>query len=784
MSAPVARHEVAIVGAGFSGMAAAIALRRAGIGDFVVLEKAATFGGTWRENTYPGCACDVPAHLYSFSFAPNAGWSRVFAGQEELQRYLQRVAGDFGLARDTRFGIELRRASWDEPRRQWRLETTQGVVEARHLVLGTGPLHHPSLPTLPGLESFRGEAFHTARWRHDLDLRGKRVAVVGTGSSSIQLVPELQPLVSHLTVFQRTAPWVLPKPDHGYPGPQRLAFRRLPGARLAYRGAIYGALELLQLAQRDPDAMRQVQRLGLWLLRRQVPDPALRAQLTPDFVLGCKRLLLSNTYYPALQAENARLVARGVVRVTPKGLVDDAGEEHPVDAIVWATGFRVTDPPIAEQVLGADGLSLAESWGGSPRAYLGTTVRGFPNLFHIIGPNLGNGHGSALTIIEAQARYLTEALLALRREGADRLEVRRGLEATWNDEVQAALAGTVWNAGGCASYYLDRNGRNSSIYPWSTIDLRRRLARFDPDDYRLVRAGEPGPRRVGAPRPVRLRGAVVAITGAARGIGLATARAFLAAGARVVLGDLDGAAAEAAARELGPAALGLRLDVTRRTSFAAFLERAEALSGPLDVLVNNAGVMPAGPFLEEPDEVGAATLAVNYRGVELGLKLALPGMLARGEGQVVNVISLAGKLAVPGLASYVASKHAAVGLSAAVRRELEGSGVVVSAVLPTAVRTRLSQGISLGGLFTQEPEDVAAAVLEVCRTGAGERAVPRFLGVAGPVLGLLPERLDRGLRRLVRGDRAARAGQAPGRRDYEAEIEEQGRALGATASGA
>lgn len=479
--------QVAIIGGGFGGIGIAIRLLGDGVTDFTILEKAEQFGGTWRENTYPGCACDVPSQLYSYSFAKKADWSRVFAKQAEIQEYLLETAGQYGLRPYARFGCRMEKATWDDHAQRWLVETNQGPIRAKILVIATGPLHFPNLPDLPGLAEFEGTTFHTARWRHDHDIEGRRVAVIGTGSSAIQLVPKIQPKVGKLTLFQRTAPWVLPKPDHRIPSIEKAMFRYLPGFQLAYRFAIFAVLELMQLAQRRPAVMRQIQRVGLWQLRRQVRDKALREQLTPNFVLGCKRLLLSNTYYPALQQPNVEFVPLGVQRVTPKGVVDADGREHEVDTIIFATGFKVTDSPIADCVIGKGGSSLADAWKGTPQAYIGTTVTGFPNMFHAVGPNLGNGHTSYFLLLEAQARYLASALKVMARGELESVEVRADVQARYNEEVQAALVGTVWNAGGCASYYLDKNGVNSSIYPWTTIDLRRRLARFDPAAY--VRRG-------------------------------------------------------------------------------------------------------------------------------------------------------------------------------------------------------------------------------------------------------------------------------------------------------
>ncbi|HWL85056.1 MAG TPA: SDR family NAD(P)-dependent oxidoreductase, partial [Polyangiaceae bacterium] len=595
--------------------------------------------------------------------------------------------------------------------------------------------------------------------------------------SAIQFVPEIQPRVEQLFLFQRTAPWVLPKPDHRIPAAETWALDRVPGLRRALRGSIYGFTEGLQLAQRHPQIMRQIQRIGLGHLRRQVRDPELRQVLTPTFALGCKRLLLSNTYYPALQAANAEVVPHGVAELTERGVVGSDGIERQVDTIIFGTGFYVTDAAGPQRVFGKEGKSLDEVWGGSPQAYKGTMCHGFPNAFVMIGPNLGNGHGSAFAIIEAQARYIVDAIALAAREGIASIEVRPSAQRAWNDRVQAALSTTVWNAGGCASYYIDKNGRNSSIYPWTTIDLKRQLRRFDRDAYTLEHrdGASKGSRRPGTP-PIDLEGAVVAVTGGARGIGLATARRFADRGAFVCIGDLDADAVREAACTLGPRARGLGLDVSKRPSFERFVEAVEREVGPIDVLVNNAGIMPTGRFLDEDDAVDRATMGVNHFGVSLGMKLVLPRMIARGRGHVVNVASLAGKFEVPWMATYVASKHAAVGLSGAVRNEIGGTGVTITTVMPGAIKTRLSAGFPLEGLFARDPEDVARAVVDSVRTRRADVVVPNLFAPLVPLYALAPRKALNALVRAFRPDRIVTRVDARKRGDYEQKVREQGAA--------
>ena len=762
------RHRVVIVGGGFSGIGVAIQLLRDGVRDFVILEKGEQLGGTWRDNTYPGCACDVPSQLYSYSFAPKNDWGRVFAEQPEIQAYQLQVARDFGVMPFVRLETEVEEARWDEDAQVWELSTTRGPYRAEVLVAGVGPLHSPRVPQLPGLDGFEGQTFHSARWRHDVDLKGKKVAVVGTGSSAIQFVPRIQPEVGALSVFQRTTPWVLPKPDHAIPPVEKAAFQYLPGFRRGYRATIYGLLELVQLAQRTPERMQRLEWAGRAHLRAQVVDEGLRERLTPDWTLGCKRLLLSNDWFPAIQAPNVNLVASGVTRVTPTGVVGADGTEVEADVIIFATGFHATDPPAADWVYGRDGRSLAQCWNGTPQAYLGTTITGFPNLFFMIGPNLGNGHTSAMVLIEAQAGYIADALRHMDERQLATVEVRSAVQTRYNETVQEALAGTVWNAGGCASWYLDANGVNSSIYPWTTLDLRRRLRTFDADKYAVtarVRA-RPGKARAGADR-IDLRGAVVAITGGAHGIGRAAVEHFAREGATVCIGDLDRLAAQRAADALGDAVHAFGLDVTSRPSFEAFVANVERKVGPIDVLVSNAGVMPTGPFLSEPDDAHAATMGVNVWGVSLGMRLVAPRMIARGRGHLINVASLAGKTHIPGLATYVASKHAVVGLSAAVRAELVGTGVTLTTIMPGPVRTRLSAGIPLTGTMAIEPDDVAAEIVRSVHTREGEVAVPRAMGVLAQVDRLLPQRVGFWVRQRLAMDRVLTEADEETRREYE-----------------
>jgi cation diffusion facilitator CzcD-associated flavoprotein CzcO len=489
---PRERVRVAIIGTGFSGLGMAIRLKKEGEHDFVLLERAGDIGGTWRDNTYPGCRCDVPSHLYSFSFAPNPNWSSTFSPQAEILDYLRETAAKHGVLPHVRFETELLSADWDEDERLWQIETSKEAMTAEVLIAAQGPLSDPSLPAVPGIETFEGKAFHSAQWDHEHDLTDERVAVIGTGASAIQFVPEIQPKVAKLHVLQRTAPWVIPHRNRPMKRWERAIYRLFPPAQLAMRAGIYWARESFVLQFRHRAIGRLLERIPMAHMRKQIKDPELRRKLTPDYSIGCKRILPTNEWYPALAKPNVEVVTGGLTEVRPRSVVAEDGSEREVDTIIFGTGFHVTDVPIADRVTGRHGRTLTETWNGSMQAYKGTTVAGFPNLFFLVGPNTGLGHTSIVFIIESQIAYVLDALRTMRRHGARTLEVREGAQAAYNAELDRMTEGTVWVSGGCTSYYIDRNGHNSALWPTYTWPFRQRTREFDATAYALgVREREP-----------------------------------------------------------------------------------------------------------------------------------------------------------------------------------------------------------------------------------------------------------------------------------------------------
>ncbi len=487
----MSHHRTVIVGTGFSGIGMAVRLMKDGERDFVLLERAGELGGTWRDNTYPGCRCDVPSHLYSFSFAPNPNWSNTFSAQPEILEYLRGVARRFGVPEHVRFGCDLQRADWDHEQSLWRLQTSQGPMTADVLVSGQGPLSEPLTPRIPGLESFEGTLFHSGEWEHDHDLRGERVAVIGTGASAIQFVPRIQPEVGRLDVYQRTPPWVTPHPNRRVQPFERRLYRRLPMAQLAMRAGIYWAREGFVLQFRHRAVRKLATKLALRQLEQQVPDRELRERLTPRYEMGCKRILPTDEWYPAITQPNVELITSAISEVRGRSVVTADGREREIDTIILGTGFHVTDPPIAGSIHGRDGRTLAEVWDGSPRAYKGATVAGFPNLFFLTGPNTALGHTSIVFMIESQVEYVAGALRAMRRRGAATVEVRERAQAAYNHELEELTRGTVWVTGGCASYYIDRKGHNSSLWPTFTWPFRRQTQEFDEEAYSLGAAAKP-----------------------------------------------------------------------------------------------------------------------------------------------------------------------------------------------------------------------------------------------------------------------------------------------------
>jgi cation diffusion facilitator CzcD-associated flavoprotein CzcO len=478
--------KVVIVGAGFGGLAAAIELTRHGFRDVTILERAAELGGTWYHNDYPGSACDVPSHLYSFSFAQRRHWSRICSPQAEILDYMRAVARHNGVDRLVVPGTEVARCAWDEEALRWTVAAADGRTwEADAVVVATGQLHRPAYPRLEGRESFAGHSFHSASWDHGYDLRGKRVAVIGTGASAVQFVPEIAKEVGRLVVFQRTANWFLSRKNRPYPALFRAIVRRVPGVQAFRRRFMFYYAESLTLMIRHP---RTWGRLGharsAVFMRWQLKDPELRRKVWPDYTFGCKRVLFSSHFLPALQRPNVELVTDAIARITP-GAIDTAdGTEHEVDCIIYGTGFRANDFMFPTEIVGSGGRTLRKVWAGGAHAHLGITVPGFPSLFLMYGPNTNTSGGSIILYHEAQAAYLRQALEQVRDRAAAAIDVRPSVEAASDREVQARFAGTAWTR--CDSWYRDEHGRIVANWPGYMSEYVERTAVLDPDEYTFV----------------------------------------------------------------------------------------------------------------------------------------------------------------------------------------------------------------------------------------------------------------------------------------------------------
>lgn len=485
--------RVAIIGGGLSGIAAAVNLVQAGYSDFLVLEKAPDVGGVWRDNVYPGAACDTPSHLYSYSFEPNPEWKRSFSRQPQIHAYIRHVVEKYGLRDNLRLGTEVLDASWDDERHRWVLTTPDGQIESQLLLDCAGPLVEPSTPDIPGIEDFEGTLFHSARWDHDTQLAGRRVAVVGTGASAVQFVPELQPNVGRLMVFQRTAPWVSPKLDRHISAAERGLLKFLPPVAKALRANQTASRELghYPLMRRNKLSRALVTGVTRIMLHAQVRDRTLRNKLKPNYELGCKRILMSNTWYSALVKPNVDVVTDAITRFTATGVQTADGTEHETDVIVLGTGFQVFDAPIAHRVHGRDGRSLSEAWGDQPHVFRGTTCRGFPNYFRFASIGSGLGHGSMIWQMEAQATYVVEALRTLDATGKASFDVKPEAVKAYMAKIFEDFEGSVWSLGGCDSWYKDASGAPSVLWPRSMTAYKNMIRTFDVRSYELFDAPVP-----------------------------------------------------------------------------------------------------------------------------------------------------------------------------------------------------------------------------------------------------------------------------------------------------
>jgi cation diffusion facilitator CzcD-associated flavoprotein CzcO len=480
--------EVLIIGAGFSGICMGIKLREAGVNSFLIIEKSADIGGTWWDNRYPGCACDIPSHLYSFSFEPSTEWTRMYPGQQEIHAYLKRVVERHELAPNIRLNTRFCEAVWDETTGEWLATMRDGLrIRARVLVSGMGALHVPRYPEIKGIERFKGPAFHSANWDHSVQLEGKNVAVVGTGASAIQFVPQIAPHVGKLHLFQRTPPWIVPRLDFAFSEKWKRRFRNIPLTRWALRQFIFWRQEFRVLGFLGNEKIRKkAEEIALQHLARQMEDPKMRAALTPNYQLGCKRVLVSDDFYPTLNRSNVELVTDAIAEVREHTVITQDGVERPIDVLIYGTGFRATEPLIGCRVVGRRGVEIHDAWGKRMSAYLGVTINGFPNFFMLLGPNTGLGHNSVVLMIEAQVRYAMNCLKLMKRRNQRVIEVRAESQQRFVEEIYRRMGGTVWQSGGCKSWYQDpTTGELTTIWPGSVVAYLRRTRSVSPSDYEL-----------------------------------------------------------------------------------------------------------------------------------------------------------------------------------------------------------------------------------------------------------------------------------------------------------
>lgn len=495
--------DTLIIGTGFSGLCAAIRLKQQGFEDLILLERADEVGGTWRDNHYPGCACDVQSHLYSFSFEQNPDWTRMFARQPEILSYLKGCADKHDVRRHVRFNRNVTRMAWDDAAGVWTIDTDRGESwTANNLITAIGGLSTPAIPDIDGLDEFAGPVFHSADWNHDADLRGKRVAVVGTGASSIQFVPQIAPDVAQLTLFQRTPPWIVPKPDRAIGTAERALYKRVPAAQQAMRSAIYAQLESRAAGfVINPRLLKLGERMALSHIRKQIADRELRRKVTPDYALGCKRVLISNDYYPALARDNVDVVTDGITKVTKTGVRTADGRLHKVDAIIFGTGFKAQKPFGRGVLVGRGGQDVWDAWSDGMSAYYGTSIANFPNFYMLTGPNSGLGHNSMVYMIESQVNLVCDALYQKRQHAWRSIEVTSQAQAACQSDIQRKSGASIWSGGGCKSWYLDENGNNTTLWPDFTFRFRDKTRSLNPAHFRITKANgqtlQPRPERLG-----------------------------------------------------------------------------------------------------------------------------------------------------------------------------------------------------------------------------------------------------------------------------------------------
>ncbi|WP_433846996.1 flavin-containing monooxygenase [Acinetobacter proteolyticus] len=480
------QFDVVIIGAGFSGIAAGIKLKQQNINNFIIVEKSNEVGGVWRENTYPGCECDVPSSIYSYSFAPNPNWSHIFAKQKEIQQYIQDVTSRFKMDQHILFNTELQQASWSHEQQCWQIETNQGIYQARFVFFAVGPLSEPAMPTVKGLNRFKGEVFHSAQWNHAVDLSHKRVAVIGTGASAIQIIPAIQPIVDQLYVFQRTAPWVIPKPNLVLHDASKNVQQKVPFTMRSLRKLTSVSMDMFSSSVNQPKTLEALGKGLIHWMHYQIQDPILREKVRPKFTLGCKRILFSNSYYPALAAKNVELIDQGVKEVTAKGILVD-GQEIPLDIIVWSTGFEVAKPPIAKRIMTKTGVLLDDVWQiNTVQAYKGCVVKDLPNAFMLLGPN-SISYNSLISAVENQIDYAVKAIRFVLDNHLSSFEISAFADTQYNQKLQNKLNASVFNQGGCASYYLDAQQVNVANYPWTMKYMKNDMAEFDSYSYSFHR---------------------------------------------------------------------------------------------------------------------------------------------------------------------------------------------------------------------------------------------------------------------------------------------------------